>query len=355
MKIVHLIWGLNVGGAETMLVDIANMQAEDHDVWLIIGNDDVDVAIVSALDSRAHGVFLARPPGSRNPWYALKLLSSLWRIRPDVIHVHQESFIRLKRLMPAPLLLTIHDTRSRLSPALAGYDSICCISEAVKNDVMARFPFSDPRVVHNGVKFSSIAVKQRYGETPFRIVQVSRLEHEKKGQDLLIRALRIVHGILGEDRVTVDFIGEGSSQEFLLNLAIECNVANHCSFLGVKSRQYIYANLHTYDLLVQPSRYEGFGLTIVEGIAAGLPVLVSDIEGPMEIIDGGNLGSCFRSDDVADCAAKIIELISESQQSDFSKRMKKRNDYAASRFDVGITAHNYVDEYRKLPSIQRVL
>lgn len=338
-----------------MLVDIASAQAQNHDVWLIIGNNDVDVSIKSSLNSRVHGVFLARPPGSRNPWYILKLLASLWRITPDVIHVHDESFIRLKRFMPAPLMLTIHDTRRTLCPALTNYDSICCISEAVRNDVTARAPLCNPRVVHNGIKFSSITVKQRYGETPFRIVQVSRLEYEKKGQDLLIRALRIVHDALGEDLATVDFIGEGSSREFLMSLATECKVANHCRFLGVKPRRYIYANLHTYDLLVQPSRYEGFGLTVVEGIAAGLPVLVSDIEGPMEIINNGKLGSCFRSDDVADLAAKIIELIGESRQSDFSKRMQDRIDCAISRFDVSVTAQNYIDEYRKMILVKRCL
>lgn len=331
-----------------MLVDIVNVQVEDHDVWLIIGNNDVDVSIMSALDSRAHGVFLARPPGSRNPWYALKLLAALWRIRPDVIHVHQESFIRLKRFMPAPLLLTIHDTRIGFGPALAKHDSICCISEAVKNDVMARFPSCYPRVVHNGVKFSSIAVKQRYGETPFRIVQVSRLDHEKKGQDVLIRALQGVNEVMGEGTVTIDFIGEGSSLDYLQKLAIERNVEKYCNFLGPKPRQYIYGNLHTYDLLVQPSRYEGFGLTVVEGIAAGLPVLVSDIEGPMEIIDGGKLGTSFRTDDFTECAAKIIDVIGESRRSDFAKRMNERINYAKSRFDVGLTARNYVNEYQKL-------
>jgi glycosyltransferase involved in cell wall biosynthesis len=347
MKIVHLIWGLNVGGAETMLVDIANIQAENHDVWLIIGNNDVDISIVSALDSRVHGVFLARPPGSRNPWYTLKLLAFLWRIEPNVIHVHQESFIRLKRFMPAPLLLTIHDTRRSLSTAIVGFDSICCISEAVRNDVITRFALCNPGVVHNGVKFSSIAVKQDYGKTPFRIVQVSRLEHEKKGQDLLIRSLRKVLDLLGDDLVTVDFIGDGSSREFLSNLAIEYNVRNQCNFLGIKKRQEIYANLHTYDLLVQPSRYEGFGLTVVEGIAAGLPVLVSDIEGPLEIIEGGRLGYCFKSDDVADCASKIIALIGESRHNDFPKRMLDRLACARRRFDVGITAQNYIKEYLK--------
>ena len=348
MKIVHLIWGLEVGGAETMLVDIANAQARDHQVWLIVGNDDVDASILAALSNRVQRVLIGRPPGSRNPWYSVKLLASLRSIGPDVVHVHQESFIRLKRLIPAPLVLTVHATRSTLHPALAAFDSVCCISEAVRNDVRARFPDCRLRVIHNGVDFSSMTIKKRYGAAPFRIVQVGRLDHDIKGQDLLIRALASVHEVLGEGRVSVDFIGEGISRGFLESLAAEYRLQEHCSFLGLLSRGDIYACLAGYDLLVQPSRYEGFGLSVVEGIAAGLPVLVSDIEGPLEIIEGGKLGGCFRSEDVADLAAQIIALVGESGQEGFDRLMQERAVHAASRFEVAMTAQAYVNEYRSL-------
>jgi len=185
---------------------------------------------------------------------------------------------------------------------------------------------------------------------PFRVVQVSRLDHEIKGQDILIRALKRVNEVLGEGNVLVDFIGGGASFDYLQNLAIECRVEQFCRFLGIKTRQYVYANLCHYDLLVQPSRYEGFGLTVVEGIAAGLPVLVSDREGPMEIIEGGRLGECFTSEDFADCAAKILEIVEASKRPDYAQMMEKRTAYARSRFDIHLTAENYVNEYQKLAS-----
>lgn len=348
MKIVHLIWGLEVGGAETMLVDIANAQARDHQVWLVICNDVVDPCILAALQSRVSRVLIGRPPGSRNPWHTLKLLAALWRIAPDVIHVHQASFLPLRRLLPAPLVLTVHSTRSNLPVDLADFDSVCCISEAVSNELTARFPACRTRVIHNGIDFSSLAVKQSYGATPFRIVQVSRLDHRIKGQDLLVRALALVREELGEGSVSVDFIGTGASRDFLMGLAAQANLANSCRFLGLLSRQEIYSRLAGYDLLVQPSRHEGFGLTIVEGIAAGLPVLVSDIEGPLEIIDGGNLGRCFRSGDVADLARQIIALVRESGHGEYALAIQARIGRAASRFDVAFTAQAYIDEYRSL-------
>jgi len=355
MKIVHLIWGLEVGGAETMLVDIANAQAREHQVWLLVGNTDVHASILAALSNRVNLVFVGRPPGSRNPWYTLKLLAALRRIGPDVVHVHQESFIRLKRFIAAPLVLTVHATRSNLHPALEAFDSVCCISEAVRSDVAGRFPACRLRVIHNGVDFSSLSVKKCYGgAAPFRIVQVSRLDHDTKGQDLLIRALASVHQELGEGRVTIDFIGEGISRGFLESLAAEYRLEGHCRFLGLLARREIYARLADYDLLVQPSRYEGFGLSVVEGIAAGLPVLVSDIEGPLEIIAGGKLGGSFRSEDVADLAGKIVALVGQSGQAGFDRLMQDRLRQAAGRFDVAGTAQAYLEEYRSLvPALSR--
>jgi glycosyltransferase involved in cell wall biosynthesis len=348
MKIVHLIWGLEVGGAETMLVDIAGAQSREHQVWLVIGNDDVDPALLAALPDPVHRVVIGRPPGSRNPWYTLRLLAALWRIAPDVVHVHQESFLRLKRFIPAPLLLTVHATQSSLPAGLADFDSVCCISEAVSASVRARVPACRTRVIHNGIDFSALKVKKSYGARPFRIVQVSRLDHETKGQDLLIGALELVHRTLGEASVSVDFIGEGSSRGFLVGLAASSNLAGRCRFLGLLSRREIFGRLADYDLLVQPSRSEGFGLSIVEGIAAGVPVLVSEIEGPLEVIEAGRLGCSFRSGDVADLAAKIIELVGESGQQDFALRMQARIGRAASRYDVALTAQAYVEEYRSL-------
>jgi len=348
VKIVHLTWGLAVGGAETMLVDIANEQAAAHEIWVIVGNQGVDPAITAGLRQSVRLRGLGRPPGSTNPWYLMKLVAWLRRINADVVHAHQESFGRLKRLIPAPMLLTVHNTRLPLSDKIYSFDSVCCISEAVREDVITRFPQCRPRVIHNGIDFRAVRVKARYGGKPFRIIQVSRLAHQQKGQDLLIRSLRTLVDGLGADAVAVDFVGEGESLEYLERLVAECGVAQQCRFLGLKSRPWIYNELHFYDVLVQPSRYEGFGLTVVEGIAAGLPVLVSDIEGPREIIAGGQLGWSFRSEDVEDLSRKLLDIIALSGLSDFAATMRSRIEQARSRFDVRLTAQRYLEEYARL-------
>jgi glycosyltransferase involved in cell wall biosynthesis len=148
----------------------------------------------------------------------------------------------------------------------------------------------------------------------------------------------------------VDFIGCGDSLEYLKHLSVECRVEGQCRFLGAVTRRTIYETLCHYDLLVQPSRYEGFGLTILEGMAAGLPVLVSNIEGPKEIIAEGKFGWSFRSEDIRDLTENLVDLCVLSQAPEFPERMRDRVAQTRRLFDVSSTARKYVDEYARLTS-----
>lgn len=348
MRIVHLTWGFGVGGSETLICDVAMGQAAEHEVCVVACNRDIDPAAARRIAASVRLIILGRPPGSANPWYLFKLILCLWRLRPQIVHAHQQSFSLLRRLIGAPMLLTLHNTRLHLGRGLAAFDAICCISEAVRVDVESRAPGHRLTVIPNGVKFNQLRHKSRYGGRPFRIVQVGRLDHAQKGQDLLIRSLPALLESSQAGNVQVDFIGEGASLGYLQRLAIDCGVDDRCRFLGALGREAIYEALREYDLLVQPSRFEGFGLTVIEGIAAGLPVLVSDIEGPMEIISNGPLGWCFRSEDTADLSAKLIELVTLSAQPGFADLLLGRLERARSRYDIKVTVRRYLDEYATL-------
>lgn len=348
MRVIHLIWGLNTGGSETMLVDIVNEQSLTAEVVVLIGNADVDRAVLKRISPRVEVKFLGRPPGSRNPWYILKLYRMHRSLNPDIIHSHAESFIRIARLLKIPKVLTVHNTGVQLTSVVSNYDAVYSISDAVKIDLAERYPEIITTTIHNGIVFSNITQKSCYDQHPFRIVQVGRLDLKQKGQDILLRVLRNVNNAIGGGNVTIDFIGDGASKKYLVSLAEELGVGEWCRFLGQRSRSYVYENLHSYDLLVQPSRFEGFGLTVVEAMAALVPVLVSDIEGPMELIDNGKFGYFFRTEDYEDCTKKIVDIRRLSKGQEFVEERKKIAEYAKDRFDIASTARKYLDEYRKV-------
>ncbi len=336
-----------------MLVDIVNEQVLNAEVHIIIVNNLYDRSVLNSLDERVGVICIGRPVSSRNPWYVVKLHRALGQLKPDILHAHAERLVDMIPLRRVPIVTTIHDTRVTLSRSIRKYQRIFVISEAVKRDILERYPELDPKVVYNGIQFSKIRQKDRYGDRPFRVLQISRLMHQKKGQDILLDALSHANGKIGEGALTVDFIGEGESRQFLEDQARQLGVDRWCTFLGLRSRQETYELLPRYDLLVQPSRYEGFGLTVVEGMAARLPVLVSDIEGPMEIIDNGSYGFFFRCDDFKDCGDRLIEVMELSREEGMIERVNKAYEYAKDRFDIRVTANEYMHECQKVIAIQK--
>lgn len=176
-----------------------------------------------------------------------------------------------------------------------------------------------------------------------RIVQVSRLDVEKKGQDILIKAVALLKE-RGIENIEVDFIGEGRSEPRLRQLVQEYCVVNQINFLGLCDRQYIYSHLKEYDLMCHPARYEGFGLTVAEGIAAMLPVLVSDEGGPYEIIKYGELGYAFRMEDVTDCANQIEYIYNNYDKA--MERVGSAYTYVAEQFSVRRMVADYIKAYQ---------
>jgi glycosyltransferase involved in cell wall biosynthesis len=349
MRVAHLIWSFKAGGSETMLVDIANEQALSNEVKIIIGNADIDDILLQSFSERVRIELIGRPPGSHNPWYIFKVVRALKTFKPDIVHSHQESFVKILRFVSVSKVLTVHDTNQKLE-SVRNYDALYSISEAVRHDIVSKQPDVRSTVIFNGICSSTVKPKTSYGQRPFRVVQVGRLEHRIKGQDILLRALQAVVRSIGCEEIALDFIGEGPSKEYLTTLAEELGVAGQCCFLGGQPRKKIYEQLHTYDLLVQPSRYEGFGLTVVEAMVARIPVLVSDMEGPMEIIANGKHGYYFAAENHVDCGQKIASIIKDSQKDNFSEKLIAHAEYAKKQFDIANTAQQYLDAYTRVIS-----
>jgi glycosyltransferase involved in cell wall biosynthesis len=356
MKILHLTWTLCVGGAEEMLIDIVNEQCRTERVWIIAINDLVDRHVCARIDPRVKLFLLNRKPGSRRLKPILHLNWLIHRLRPDVIHVHAWSLVKLLPFCRYKVALTVHTTKDTLAfdNSIARYNAIFAISQAVAKEVQGRIdlvrPINQlrPTVVLNGIRSAEIRFNIRRTGNVFRIVQVARLEHCCKGQDILLRAVACVRDQLGDDRISLDFVGDGESRQLLEDMAQDLGLEKSVRFRGTIPRSTLYGELCTYDLLVQPSRFEGFGLAAVEAMVAGVPVLMSDLEGPSGVIERGRFGFLFRPDDYADCA-QAIQHIREMKMNETGTlvwRLQIARQHALKEFDVKRTANEYLRGYR---------
>jgi glycosyltransferase involved in cell wall biosynthesis len=343
MKIVHILYALNTGGTETMLVDIANEQTKTENISIIIINNVVNETIAKNFEKKINVFRINREPGSRYPGKIIKLNVLLNKLKPDIIHCHNHTIINIIFLpLKAKKYLTVHGIGYPINN-FKKYDTLFAISESVKNDILSKGDFR-VQVVHNGIKTELITNrKPTQSKHVFKIVQIGRLDHEKKGQDVLLGALTWIKQNRPDIHFTIDFIGEGTSLNFLEKIIIENNLQQHVTFLGNRQRSYVYENLCKYDLLVQPSIYEGFGLTVVEAMAAKVPVLVSNIHGPMEIIGKGKYGSFFESGNIKDCANKIVH-ISENHDH-YITVAEKAFELCSHNFSITSTAKKYLTHY----------
>jgi glycosyltransferase involved in cell wall biosynthesis len=347
MKIVHIIFALQTGGSETMLVDIVNEQVLKVDVNLVIINDSYNKELVQQIDNKVKVYFINRKEGSRNPFSVIKLNALLYYLNADIIHCHNHNII--------PLFLSIFRRKAVLTLHCMGiptlylnkYIKLFAISKAVKSDILERSNIIS-EVIYNGIHNDIIQVREKQTFVRiFKIVQIGRLDHAIKGQHLVIEAIHTLK-TQGLNNIQFDLIGTGNSELFLNELVIKYELEKQINFLGLRDRNYIYSHLKNYDLLIQPSLFEGFGLTIIEAMAAKIQVLVSDIDGPIEIIQNGKYGNFFQKGNAKQLAESIKNIIQSTNYDEQVRKLENAYEYAKQNFDVSIMSQKYIKDYKRI-------
>lgn len=346
LKIVHLLWGLTTGGIENMLVDIVNVHVNENDVSLIIINDMIDESVRNRLDPRVKVFECKRKRESKNPWPLLKMNLLLIKLKPQIVHVHYDGIVKFV-LGKWNVVRTIHGMRNSVDESV--HCKACyAISKSVQDEWIQQG--HETILVENGVCCDKICSERKSAVSDtLHLIQVSRMYFHHKGQDILIRALADVkkRGTLSKN-IQMHFVGDGCDMERAKQLVQELGVEDIVVFEGSMPREWVYENLCNFDLYIQPSRQEGFGLTVAEAMAAKVPVLVSALEGPMEILnpDGFDtpLGWSFDPESVDDLSRKIKKFVNEGYDDGLAD---KAYAYIRSRYDIKNTAERYVEEYAK--------
>lgn len=342
MRVTHIVWSLATGGVETMLVRIINEQVKYIKVQLIIVNDRIEQSLISKISNSCIIVKIRRKPSSRNYFDLIKINMHLLRFSPNIIHLHSTNLSKLI-IGNWCLVRTIHNTHNP-TEEYPKMNALYAISCAVK-DYTNKQGFHNVTVVENGIPTDSFSKKESFHVDFYNLVQVSRLYKVSKGQHLLLKALNILVNERKVYNFHMSFIGDGPSRNEYEQMVIDYRLVDFVTFEGKKTQDYLFEHLCDFDVAIQPSTHEGFGLTVAEAIAAQVPVLVSDIEGPMEIIDSGKYGMHFRKGDPVDLADKLEAIL--KGRYDYSM-IAPAYEHVKEKFDVSVTAKRYLEEYKKI-------
>lgn len=350
MHITHITYSLAHGGIGTMLPQIANEQCKNNVVTVIIVSDIIAKEKLDVLNKKINVIKLKRKTGSVSLIPIIRLNQLIFKSNADIFHFHSGEIVKyllpfiwnkIKKISCVTLHSAPNSIKQFKKSRLKYFHYRYAISKAIKEQLSFVCNL-DSEIILNGINVNDFIQNKNKENVMFRIIQISRLLHEMKGQDILLNAITILKK-QGFHNIDVTFLGgNGTSQPFLEELAKEYNILNNVHFVAPKSHFYIEQHLCDYNLLVQPSRFEPFGLTIAEGMAAKIPVLVSDIPAPMEIINQGECGLYFKSEDSNDCAKKIKSIIQNGYDENMIEKAYQR---VQSLYSVDLTAQNYLKEY----------
>lgn len=173
------------------------------------------------------------------------------------------------------------------------YSNIYVVSEMGKKIFVQEFPeFKEKtEVFHNVVSSSLIREQANNGETfqddynGIRVLTVGRISPEK-GQREAIHALKLL--IDKGYRLRWYFVGEGIDVNNCRNDVEKYGLSEYVIFLGTKINPYAY--MRDCDIYVQPSRYEGFCITLAEALCFENPIVSTDFTGAREQLENKNNG-----------------------------------------------------------------
>ena len=204
---------------------------------------------------------------------------------------------------------------------------IVAISKAVKrnNCQIYRIPVSKVALIYNAIDTRSIiAVPQEANINSICIGSVGKLDRQK-GFDILLKAFSIVNNVFPD--VVLEIVGDGPLKKELEAYAIELGIRDKVRFLGLLNNKTVLDKIGGWSVFVLTSRWEGFGIVLLEAMAMKKPIVATDVEGIPEVVKDGETGFLCSKDDAQEIAERIIWFLkNESEAFEFGKRGRKRLD-----------------------------
>lgn len=354
IKIAYMFGGMNRGGAETIMLDVfCNWRNAPFE---FIGVHRKDGTMHDAFYSAGPKLYQLAPKRFRYVRY-LQQLRRLIKSE-NITTVHAQHWLDAIYAwiatigMHVQLVTTLHGfypmtglngLLCRMSIRMA--DDVCFVSRYEQEWYQHRMQIPEAKchVIYNGVDYAkfdevSIDLMELKNEGCIKFCMVGNFM-SGRDHDTLVRAMLLLHQ-RGISDFEFYFIGKRSDAEPQLYDECEqiCQLNNmeHVHFLGARSD--VPALLKSMDGFVYSTAHDTFGISIVEAMYAGLPVVVNDWPVMKEVCGEAekNAITYFKSKDVVDCAAAIEKLLQDLTKStpDLKKRCAHNAQWVRDRYSI---------------------
>ena len=340
MRVLQVITLCELGGAQTVVANIANSICDNHDV--IVASGEGDGKMWHMLDKKVQRVHCRHLKRDISLIDDLRTLYDLWKLgrlfKPDIVHLHSSKAGILGRLaFPSKkVVYTVHgfDTVRlanrkflfleklmqrccRAIVAVSEYDRRNLIAENIKNNVSTVYNGTLPPAVTDDLSFG---IPSKYKRTILCIARVSY----PKNSVLFMEVARLL------PEYAFVWIGNKEPVE---------GAPENAFFLGNITNAAMYCSLA--DVFMLPSDYEGLPIVIIEAMSHGKPVVASNVGGISELVHNDVNGFTLENK-AAVFAEKIRYILEDSQVYD---RMSKASEVM---YEKDFTVEKMTGEYKKV-------
>ena len=325
-NILHISRTMDIGGAEKIVYQLATDLKEEFDSVHIASTGGLWEDELKKNGIQHHKILDVESKSPKTLAKNFKILSSIIRKHKiDIIHTHHRMAAFYARLLmylfpKVKHIYTAHnifDNRLKLYKYSVQGARVIAVSIAVKEHLKKQLNLNNVEIIYNGIKADNS--KETSSEvtdfTGVKIGFIGRLDYQK-GVDLLIKSL----ARLAYSGYKMYIIGAGQMENELKELVSTYKLNSNVEFLGY--RDDISALINSFDFLVFPSRFEGFGLALAETFLREKTAVVTNILGFSDLISKDN--SVIVESENIDEIKEGIELLIRDEEKRITLGQKAR-------------------------------
>jgi sugar transferase (PEP-CTERM/EpsH1 system associated) len=357
-SIAQIVENLNVGGLERVVIGLIEKLDPSRFRSVVFCLRDGGALLQEITDLGVRSYRLNKGEGI-NFGLFVRLARLLRREKIDIVHCHNFGPLlygaiaaRIARL--AGVVYTAHGQYSSARPGRLMFrhgalvDSVVCVSEDARRVAIEKGGVAPERVITliNGVDMDRFAGTGQ--DVPLDVPVgsptvgiVARLTPVKDHRNLF-RAFANLLPSFPRARLLV--VGDGELRGVLEDYAAELGLGGNVTFLG--DRRDVPAVLGAFDLFVLSSYSEGLSITLLEAMAAGLPIVATDIGGNPEVVNDGETGMIVPAQD-PDALSQAMAWVFEHPAE--ARRMGERGrERVRKEFSIDAMIGGYEQIYREL-------
>lgn len=333
MRVLHIITGLGMGGAENLLSGICAELSKRDIVQKVIYLMDLDV-FSDTLKKAGAEVQLINEPELGAYKTVCEIKKAIREFNPDIVHtnlVRANTLGRTAALISGkPVLTTIHNMDEKGKGVESLYFSLiklfnhftvnyskkvrliavadCCRNFSIKTD---RINPKKITTMHNFMDFTNEKRSEKiqrseigFKESDFVVINVGRLAPQKSQIDILKAAKTLKEKGITDIKFII--MGEGELFGELINFIKENKLEDTAVMTGNQSNVYDYFDIS--DMFLMSSIFEGYSITVLEAFYNKIPVLSSDIMSMKEIVTDNENGILYKTNDIEDMIQKILDI-----------------------------------------------